>query len=308
VKLLLGGKRDSELKSKVGTESGLCSIIRNNSQALKVDETFIEPQLKFLLGIKAVLFDVYGTLFISGSGDIGVNASLAQTDHLDAALAASGIHTDISSAQLISGFTVAIQDSHQNSKDNGVEFPEVDIVDIWRTVFASASSSNAISDSQLETLAVEYETRVNAVWPMPKLETCLEQIGFRKKLGIISNAQFFTLELFPAFLNKSRKELGFDDQLEFFSFEFGHAKPGMTLYDAAVERLAKIKINPAEVLYVGNDMLNDIMPAQHVGFKTALFAGDKRSLRWRANDLRVDEIEPEIIVTDLSQIPHCIGL
>ena len=121
----------------MGTESGLCSIIRNNSQALKVDETFIEPQLKFLLGIKAVLFDVYGTLFISGSGDIGVNASLAQTDHLDAALAASGIHTDISSAQLISGFTVAIQDSHQNSKDNGVEFPEVDIVDIWRTVFAS---------------------------------------------------------------------------------------------------------------------------------------------------------------------------
>ena len=82
----------------------------------------------------------------------------------------------------------------------------------------------------------------------------------------------------------------------------------MTLYHAAVQRLAKMEIMPDEVLYVGNDMLNDIMPAQHVGFKTALFAGDKRSLRWRANDLRVDEIEPEIIVTDLSQIPHCIGL
>lgn len=308
MKFLLGGKRASELKSKVDTKSELSSIIRNNSRALEVDETFVEPQLKFLMGIKAVLFDVYGTLFISGSGDIGVNASLAKTDHLDSALTACDIQTDVSSAQLLSGFSAAIQNSHQHSKDKGIEYPEVDIVEVWRTVFASAPSPNALSDSQLEKLAVEYETRVNSVWPMPNLETCLEQIGCQKKLGIISNAQFFTLELFPAFLNKSRNELGFDNQLEFFSFEFGHAKPGMTLYNAAVERLTKIEIKPAEVLYVGNDMLNDIMPAQRVGFKTALFAGDKRSLRWRANDLRVDEIEPEIIVTDLSQIPHCIGL
>ena len=217
-----------------------------------------------------------------------------------------------SSEVLLNRFTSAIHDSHQKSKQNGIDFPEVDIVEIWRTVFASTATDEAdsriVSDAQLKTLAVEYETRVNPVWPMPHLESCLEQIAFQKKLGIISNAQFFTLDLFPAFLNKSRDEIGFDDQLELFSFEFGHAKPGMTLYESAVERLAKMEVAPEEVLYVGNDMLNDIMPAQKVGFRTALFAGDNRSLRWRANDLRVDEIEPEIIVTDLSQIPHCIGL
>lgn len=300
------------MKNKLDHESGLCSIIRSNSQPLEVESTFVEPQLKFLVGIKAVLFDVYGTLFISGSGDIGVNTSMAKSNHLDDALAACGIESENSSEILLTRFTSAIQDSHQKSKDNGIEFPEVDIVEIWRTVFASAGTndvvSKTVSDAQLKTLAVEYETRVNSVWPMPHLETCLEQIAFQKKLGIISNAQFFTLDLFPAFLNKSRDEIGFDHQLELFSFEFGHAKPGMTLYDSAVERLAGIEIAPEEVLYVGNDMLNDIMPAQKVGFRTALFAGDKRSLRWRANDLRVDEIEPEIIVTDLSQIPHCIGL
>jgi len=49
-------------------------------------------------------------------------------------------------------------------------------------------------------------------------------------------------------------------------------------------------------------MLNDILPAQRIGFKTALFAGDKRSLRLRPDDARCEDIVPDIIVTDLLQL------
>jgi putative hydrolase of the HAD superfamily len=53
---------------------------------------------------------------------------------------------------------------------------------------------------------------------------------------------------------------------------------------------------------VGNDMLKDIWPAARLGCKTALFAGDRRSLRLREDDERCRELEPDLVVDDLSQL------
>jgi len=61
-------------------------------------------------------------------------------------------------------------------------------------------------------------------------------------------------------------------------------------------------INPQQPLYVGNDMLKDIWPAARLGCKTALFAGDRRSLRLREDDERCRELEPDLVVDDLSQL------
>jgi len=49
-------------------------------------------------------------------------------------------------------------------------------------------------------------------------------------------------------------------------------------------------------------MLNDIYPAQKVGFQTALFAGDKRSLRLRNDDPRCKNLKPDLVITDLIQL------
>jgi putative hydrolase of the HAD superfamily len=61
-------------------------------------------------------------------------------------------------------------------------------------------------------------------------------------------------------------------------------------------------VEPSAVLYVGNDMLKDIHPARSVGFRTALFAGDRRSLRLRQEDSRCRKLSPDLIVTDLGQL------
>ena len=65
-------------------------------------------------------------------------------------------------------------------------------------------------------------------------------------------------------------------------------------------------IQPVSVLYLGNDMLNDIYPARTVGFQTALFAGDRRSLRLRKDDPRCAALSPDLVVTDLGQLPQLI--
>ena len=63
------------------------------------------------------------------------------------------------------------------------------------------------------------------------------------------------------------------------------------MFTRLASRLDRYDVQAPEVLYVGNDILNDILkniwPAATVGWETALFAGDKRSLRLRTDDQRV---------------------
>ena len=55
-------------------------------------------------------------------------------------------------------------------------------------------------------------------------------------------------------------------------------------------------------------MLKDVYPANHFGMKTALFAGDKRSLKWREDDERCKDLLPDLIITSLSQLKECVKL
>ncbi|MEM1063178.1 MAG: HAD family hydrolase, partial [Planctomycetota bacterium] len=155
----------------------------------------------------------------------------------------------------------------------------------------------------LARLATEYECRVNPVWPMPGCRELLRALHARRlPLGIVSNAQFFTEDLFEALLDADRPSLGFEPDLEVFSYKTEEAKPGEELYRRAADALAARGLTPAETLYVGNDMLNDVTPAAAVGFKTVLFAGDERSLRMREGDERVTGVIPDAIVTELPQL------
>lgn len=63
-----------------------------------------------------------------------------------------------------------------------------------------------------------------------------------------------------------------------------------------------------QILYVGNDMLNDILPASKTGFRTALFAGDARSLRLRSDEAACRGLEPDTVLTDLRQLSYCIAV
>jgi putative hydrolase of the HAD superfamily len=121
-------------------------------------------------------------------------------------------------------------------------------------------------------------------------------------LGIVSNAQFFTPLLFNAFLGQSHEALGFLPSLCVYSFLEGIAKPSPLLFRKAAGALAAVGIRAQETLYMGNDMLNDILTAKQAGFRTALFAGDGRSLRLREEDPRCAGLKPDYLIKSLSQL------
>ncbi|MCK5419996.1 MAG: HAD hydrolase-like protein, partial [Desulfobacterales bacterium] len=144
---------------------------------------------------------------------------------------------------------------------------------------------------------------VNPVFPMPNLDktltACKEQ---NLTMGLISNAQFYTPLLFEWFLHAKPEDLGFHSELIFLSYQQGHAKPSPVPFEKAATVMKAMGLSTAVSLYVGNDMLNDIYPAKQLGFQTALFAGDKRSLRLRTDDARCINLSADLVLTDLDQL------
>ena len=246
--------------------------------------------------IRCILFDIYGTLFISGSGDISLSKQTSADDHrIEQLLSKYGIKS--SARHIVEKFYEYIENRHEELRRRGVDHPEVIIDQIWRQVL------ELDDQTVIRRFAMEFELTTNPVGPMPNLESMLSdcrQMGLI--MGIISNAQFYTPWLFTWFLNSEIENLGFDPGLLFYSYRFEVAKPSLKLFEMAAETLQSKGVGPAAVLYLGNDMLNDIYPASATGFQTALFAGDRRSLRLRTEDPRCADLSPDLVLTDLGQL------
>lgn len=256
----------------------------------------LAPVGKLKEKIDAVFFDIYGTLFMSGSGDISFakqgNPRLQKIEQL---LTECNIRKP--PQKLLQELYATIEARHTDLRNSGIDYPEVNIEDIWSQVLQTTDKKS------IRRFAMEFELIVNPVYPMPNLANTLSAFRDRGiEMGIVSNAQFYTPYLFKWFLDSDVKGLGFSLDLVFYSYRFGIAKPSSTLFDLAGKKLKEKGIRTSAALYIGNDMLNDIYPAKRTGFQTALFAGDKRSLRLRSGDSRCRNLNADIVITDLSQL------
>jgi putative hydrolase of the HAD superfamily len=278
---------------------------------MKPEPTGLEERLQPLPEIRAVLFDVYGTLFISGSGDISIAHELNNAEALKAALADTGYSGNLEQAAEIGlrRLEREIQAFHELRRSAGISHPEVNIEQIWATILNDMWRAEMIvgdvHPASIRKVAVNFECRVNPVWPMPGAAGLLRALRQRNlRLGIVSNAQFYTPLLFEAFLDgKTVKDLGFDKDLCRYSYVQLEAKPSTRLFTPALTHLYNHHgVAASEVLYVGNDCLNDILPASQLGCRTALFAGDQRSLRLRQDDARCRGLAPDLILTGLKQL------
>jgi putative hydrolase of the HAD superfamily len=287
----------------------LIASIRRLSSQLKPQPTGFPAHLAALADIRAVIFDIYGTLFISGSGDIGPASAEQNEQALREALSVVGLPVeqlrDNSRATQI--LVDSIHEAQAVRRSQGIEFPEVDIIAVWQQVLTKLLKQDlnlAFSDAQVRRLAVEYECRTNPVWSMPGLRDTLATLrAAGRQLGIVSNAQFYTPLMFQALLDATPEELGFNPRLCAWSYETLQGKPSVTLFQQVLNELATGHgIRPQQTLYVGNDMLKDIWPATQLGCKTALFAGDRRSLKLREDDERCQGLKPDLVIDHLSQL------
>lgn len=283
----------------------LRSIIRESSQPLAPLPTDLSSSKEKLIGIKHLAFDIYGTLLVSGVGDIGNSAPADRGSALQAVLEENSLPS-LPREKLETLFLEAIQQNQAKAAQLGSLQPEVEIREVWRSILEQIDPNRDLPDGTIEEMALRFELSVNPVWPMPGIEETLQNLARRfPRFSIVSNAQFFTPEFFPALTGKTLAELHFSQDTCVWSFAEREAKPSPRLFQRLLERIGS-GIRGSEVLYVGNDMLNDIAAAREAGLRTALFAGDRRSLRLRENHPRCNNIHPDLVISSLSQLPDLV--
>ena len=288
----------------------LIARIRKRSRPRCPLPTNAVPSWNVRMPIRAVLFDVYGTLLVSAAGDLSLNRDSPQrVAHFLTAAQAAGFSCDERAATLgAKWFHRCIEALHAHASSQGMDYPEVDIRDVWRDVLSRLATApgftGVINEVSLLTVAVEYELCSNPVWPMPHMHSTLNELHRRGlMLGIVSNAQFYTPLTLEALANGERLENLLAPRLCAWSWEHRVAKPSPRLFYPVLQELAaRWDIRPHEVLYVGNDMVNDVWAAHQSGCQSAFFAGDARAIRSRVDDPRVADRPPDAVITDLEQL------
>lgn len=286
------------------------------STPLKPIKTATAPHLKKIQNLRVITYDFYGTLFLSGVGDIGVDDGKYDSNALIEAMSAAEIEVIDNDAGK-KGFEIyneVVEKIIADLKSEGIEYPEPDIREVWRKVLTRLHElsliDGPITGELAKRISVEFEARMNPVWPVPKaVQTLLhfKEMGYPQ--GIISNSQFYTPMVLEALSGYTLSNLGLHKKLLHWSYEEKMKKPALTFYKNFIKKLHSFDsaIKASEVLYIGNDMLKDIYPARELGMKTALFAGDQRSLKWREDDERCKNIQPDLIITKFDQLKECVA-
>lgn len=269
---------------------------------------------------RAVLFDLYGTLLISASGDI--DKVKLPVDELPAA--AREFELPFPSEP---GFFAELPERYRREVVTAREkllpqsesrYPEVDILEVWTTLWRQWVAEGAVpampSSEELKRAALVFEICTNPVAPMPGMRDLIPELQRAGcQLGIISNAQFYTPIICRYFLSGKWDGLSllrewFNPLLNFFSYRERRSKPEPELFQEMVENLGQYGIAPAEALLVGNDLQKDLRPAKAAGMATVLFAGDARSLRLYGEDPAAVATEVDYQLTELSQLKELCGL
>ncbi|WP_028973583.1 HAD family hydrolase [Spirochaeta cellobiosiphila] len=279
-------------------------IFEESISPLKPIGTYYNNTINLKFKPKVVLFDIYGTLLISRAGEVGTTIK-SKTSIMNEVLNRYGL--PIKNIDYTHTFRHLIEENHKERINEGILHPEVDILDIWKQFLNSTFERNFPRDI-LKQIAMTYECLNNPVYLMPDADKTISILKDNNiRLGIVSNAQFYTKPILEYLFQKKIDEIGFDNNLVTWSYIKKISKPSLCIFQDIIEQLANTGIHSSDVCYIGNDILNDIYTAQNLGFKGILFAGDKRSLRLRKKDPRCKHIIPDGIISDLNYLSKWIN-
>jgi putative hydrolase of the HAD superfamily len=285
-------------------------------EPLAPEPTGISPDLHGRHLLKAIVFDVYGTLLISDSGDI--DESMVSAEKLKRALEFSNIEVmgnilvqEKTLNIMLEEFVGEIKNYHNRHRTTERPYPEIDIEHIWETIVMRNYSRGNLQlngDKCIKCMTFIFEILSNPLYPMPGMNEVIKELYSRKiPLGIVSNAQFYTPVVLNYFLSgrlaEEEKVDYFDPDLTIFSYKYKRSKPDIFLFQVLADALEKkYGLHSGDVLFVGNDMQKDVYAGHSTGFRTALFAGDRKSLRLREDITPVRNTRPDYIITDLRQL------
>jgi FMN phosphatase YigB (HAD superfamily) len=212
--------------------------------------------------LRAVIFDVYGTLMQVGPPPGNADTLWEKLFHeffetppplrrLEFSLACSR----------------AIALRHNAAHARGIAKPEI----LWPAIVAEVLPAFARLDAATQTEFVYRQIQIGRSISLmtgvgPTLRWLLDK---HLTLGIASNAQAYTLRELDTVLKTDGLNFKvFDPDLAYWSFQNGFSKPDPHGYQMIRIRLEARGISPGQALMVGDRLDNDVTPARLQGLQT----------------------------------------
>jgi len=215
--------------------------------------------------VKGIIFDINGTL-----SDINTNEWHDEVYRvISNLLSYQGISLDAGVVK-----DLYFRTMKEQRAASGERHPEFDAVGIFREIVRQHSTdfTRRLPKKRLEQLpgllaeAHRAASRFR-LQPYPGVGDTLRQLQANYHLAVVTDAQsaYALPELNAVGLS------GYFDPI-IVSGDFGYRKPDRRLFQAALDAM---KMEPAEVVFVGNDMYRDVYGAQKAGMKTVFFKSNQ---------------------------------
>lgn len=285
-----------------------------------------KPHVAELSGIRAVTWGVYGTLLNISHGellfehpqqfimDIALDKTIQEFKMWGSMTRKPG-----QPSEYLGQIYRKVLSDFRSRPSHEEKHPEICSEQIWEEILKKLFHKDYTFDVNFFGSLNEYSHKVAYFFHLslqgttsydfaPEILKHLSELGIMQ--GIIENGQRFT----PLQLQKSLQQVDgafqfssvFNKDLIVLSCDLRGRKPSSRLYRNISEQLETQGISPQEVLHIGNSISRDIIPAKKVGFRTALFAGDKNSLEATPEQLKDPNSRPDRLVTELGQITRIL--
>jgi FMN phosphatase YigB (HAD superfamily) len=294
--------------------------------APEADPPKARPHLVRLPQVRAVLWNVYGTLLAISGGELLFEhpQAFVMSVALDKAIQEFKMWGSMSrkpgqpSEYLAQIYGQVL--AEQRAVPGGKRHPEVASERLWEAILKKLLQKDYRFDAGFFGSLNEYSRKVAYFFHAslqgtacyPGAAEALWYVARRRLAqGLLADGQCFTLLQLQRGLAAQDADACAEELLppehRSLSSEVGGRKPSERLFRRALAALAGEGIVPAQVLHVGSRLQQDLVPARRLGMKTALFAGDRASLQATPEQLRESPTRPDVLLTELTQLAEVVG-
>ena len=287
-----------------------------------------KPSIDHLPGIRAVLWDIYGTLLRTPDGgftlfpeqEIRLQVALEKTIHEFNMWNSMYRKPGPPWQSMINQYRDYAERLSMAATKRSGDFTDVNLVHVWQGIvnrlFDKEYSYDIDTYGDVDQLSekVAYffhqnlqatEARDGAVQAVCELS----EIGIQQ--GLLGDGQSFTILQLARGLSQKGSippvaEL-FPTANNLVSYQMGIRKPSKSLFQQAAGQLAGKGIEPGEILHVSCRLKTDLAPAKALGMKTAVLVCEKNGLEATANLLKDPQTRPDRLLTDITQITSVVG-
>jgi FMN phosphatase YigB (HAD superfamily) len=283
------------------------------------------PHLTPLPEIRAVLWNVYGTLLCISEGELKFEAAndfimevaLDKTIHEFKMWNAMSRKPGQPSAYMREVYQKVLDEVRLAP---GEKHPEILAERVWENIIKKLFQKEYTFDAGFygslnefsRKIAYFFHASLQGTACYPGAAEALQSLsGAGLAQGLLADGQCFTTVQLQRGLQRQQEDFDLNAVVplanRWISCDHRCRKPSDNLYRIALRGLKEKGIDPHETLHIGTSVARDIVPAKRVGMRTCLYAGDKTSLSATPEQLKESANRPDVLITELPQIAEIVG-